>query len=218
MTLLIATLSNTHVVLTSDGLCIKGGGKTFIENYQKIFPIPELPIAIAHHGQNIINNRNVKEIVSDFIAKHIEFIKNESICAVAELLVKSLDADAKETLVHFPSLVIGFWIVGFGKGNAKPQLYEVCWPDDIEPIPHKRLTIGGSAQDFIKKYLSTPIGKYKPEKIKKCKVKYAYEYHNILYRIAKNEQAERGSQLFGGHKQRLLISKPKCLWIISPSD
>jgi len=219
MTLLIGTLSKNHVVLTSDGRCVKETStqdKTILDNYQKIFPFLNLPLAIAHHGQNIINGLDIKKIIYNFSNHNIDFSKS-SILEICNFFKDFLNEDAKMSLSSFANpTVIGFWITGFSPGADKPEFYEICWPDNIEPQSHKGLIIGGNGKKFINSYLFNAIGKYRPEKIKNCKVNYACIYQDKLYKIALEEQSKQGDQIIGGHKHRLVILKQNWRWEIEP--
>ena len=58
MTLLIGTISDKCAVVTADGLSRTNpttGQGLALNNFKKIFPVPALPIAFAHHGLNIID-------------------------------------------------------------------------------------------------------------------------------------------------------------------
>jgi hypothetical protein len=69
MTLLIETMSKDHAMLTADGLsrpnCSTGAGINR-DDLRKIFPLSNVPIAIAHHGINIIHGTEVGHLISEF--------------------------------------------------------------------------------------------------------------------------------------------------------
>jgi hypothetical protein len=62
MTLLIGTVSNTNIVITADGLSrthpLTGGGVQST-TFKKIFPLRRIPVAIAHHGYNILDSHPI---------------------------------------------------------------------------------------------------------------------------------------------------------------
>jgi hypothetical protein len=226
MTLILGTLLNSYVILTADGRCIKessSGDETIIDRYQKIFPIPNLPIAIVHHGQNVIKGRDVKEIVSDFINRHFDGIRKNSIYDITKLLIEFVDADAKTTLETLAKKsVIGFWVAGFGYLSSRPELYETVWPDTIEPQSRQGIIMGGNGQQFIHEYANQALGNFKPQGIEKRNIRYAYRYIDKLYKTAEDEQLRHSAHIFGGHRHQLVISKSKreakWEWTIPPLE
>lgn len=226
MTLILGAFSKNSVVLTADGKCIEkdNAGKTtkINDNYQKIFPIPDLPIAIVHHGQNVINKSGVREIINDFLSKHANFIKTSSLHGIANKLISFLDSDAKQTLKNISEkTVIGFWIAGFSYGKNVPEIQELWWEQNANVVFHSlgRLAGGGDGQEFIKAYTEkgTPIGKYNIDGIVKNDIDYLIGYHAELYKLAEIEQAKKGGEeIFGGHKHQLVIIKSPWNWIVSP--
>jgi hypothetical protein len=220
MTLLIGTVSKTNVVLTADGLStpnpITGQGISS-SSYQKIFPLPKVPVAIAHHGLNIINGREVAEVIDDFSAQNVELIGKTELINITNALIQFVDIDAKVTLEDPTNKgVIGFWVSGFCPGKSNPELFETCWPDDVTPQKHGNLVIGGGGQEFIKPFLNTPLGPFSPDKVYTFKSTYARQYHAILYKRAESRQAKQSQSIFGGQKQQLVISRKECVWTIGP--
>lgn len=168
MTLLIGTIarsdnpSKSHVVLTADGRCTGFDGRTRTiqsDTHQKLFAIPNTAIAIAHHGENIIGGRPVKEFLADFTLQH-PLICEASVDQIADLLKKYADEDARNTLWSIPaSKVIGFWIAGFSRKRSQPELVEICWTKNassgiitLEEKDDRNLVfiLGGDAHEFVR--------------------------------------------------------------------
>ena len=221
MTLLLGTVSKNNVVLTADGLSrpnpITGQGISS-SNYQKIFPLTNVPIAIVHHGFNILKNREVGEIIRDFDAHHMGLIAKSTLIETTDALIQFVDSDA-QLIFQNPANkgVIGFWIAGFSKGKNKPELFETCWPDDVKPQSHKNLVMGGDGKKFIRRFLDVALGPFHHEKVHNYNSRLARQYHATLYKRAEDKQAKEGENVFGGHKHQLVISKKECTWTIPPS-
>ncbi len=221
MTLLIGTYSDTHVVLTADGLCKDqdpGCTPKYKYNLQKIFPISNLPITILHHGQNIIGGKNIKEIISNFVAQHIDSLKDRSLDQISQLLSNFLDADAKQTLSEITHIDtgIGFWVAGFGFNQKLPRVHEIWWKgkNDASFMVHNRLILGGSAGKFI------PLSMIKKHNIdiEKRSVKQLVRCHNELYEFAEKVQKNQTEILLGRSKHQLVISTAGYEWIIPPLE
>lgn len=218
MTLLIGTYSDTHIVLTADGLCKVGCPPEYKYNLQKIFPLSNLPIAILHHGQNIIGGKDIKEIVGNFVVQYRDSINGSSLDRISQLLSDFLDADAKQQLSEISHIDtgIGFWVAGFGFNQKLPIVYEIWWKgqDNASLKEHDRLILGGSAKKFIppsmeKKY-NIDIEKKTVEQLVRC--------HNEFYGFAEKVQKKQTEIILGGYKHQLVISIAGCEWIIPPKQ
>ncbi len=220
MTLLIGTISKRHIVITADGLSRVNpttGAGISSDTFQKVFPIPGIPIAFAHHGLNIIMGKSIGEFIGDYIRQYGTRISTASIKEIAEDL-HSYTAEPAETILADPSNkgVIGFWIAGFSPGKGKSELYEVCWPDNSDPYKHEIIVLGGDAQQFIKSYLDQPLGRFHPNSIWKSSVDFVCRYHQALYKKAKDKQDETGQIIFGGHQHQLVLEKSGWSWTKPP--
>ena len=124
MTLLIGTVSKSNVVLTADGLSRLNpstGAGISTESFQKIFPAMDTPVAILHHGFNILDGRDVGLFVDDFMKEFKDFAL-ASIVEIAEGLRSFAEMPAQRTLAD-PSNegVVGFWVAGFGSRKGRPD-------------------------------------------------------------------------------------------------
>jgi hypothetical protein len=87
MTLLIGTISKRHIVITADGLSRVNpttGAGIGSDTFQKVFPIPGIPIAFAHHGLNILMGKSIGEFIGDYIRYYGTRISTASIKEIAE--------------------------------------------------------------------------------------------------------------------------------------
>lgn len=220
MTLLIGTISKGHIVITADGLSrvnpITGAG-IGSDTFQKVFPIPGIPIAFAHHGFNILMGKSIGEFIGDYIRQYGTRINTASIKEIAEDL-RSYTAEPAETILADPSNkgVVGFWITGFSPGKANSELYEVCWPDNSAPCKHEIIVLGGDAKQFIISYLDQPLGRFRPNSIWQSSVDFLCRYHQALYKKAKDKQDEAGQIIFGGHQHQLVLKKSGWNWTKPP--
>lgn len=235
MTLLIGTIarsdnpSKSHVVMTADGRCTGFDGRTRTiqsDTHQKLFAIPNTALAIAHHGENIIGGRPVKEFLAAFMLQN-PLICEASAVQISDSLKKYTDEVAQNTLRSIPaSKVIGFWIAGFGRNRSHPELVEICWTKDVssgtitlEEKGDRNLAfiLGGDAQEFVRQYHEKPIdGMYDWKQIPHESSNYAIKFHAKLYGLAESAQSQKREQLFGGKKHQLVITRGGSHWTMPP--
>jgi hypothetical protein len=220
MTLLIGTVSNTNLVLTADGLSRENpqtGAGIASDNFQKIFPVPGLPVVFVHHGFNILDGREVGLVLHDFMEARNNKIASASIAEIALELKTFANVTAQNTLTEPTNIgVIGFWIAGFGNPRARPELYEVCWPDAPDPTRHEGLVLGGDAKRFVERFLSEPLGPFRPEGIRNYTTSSARQYHQAIYSQAEAKQKKSGENIFGGKQHQIVIEKHGWSWTRPP--
>ena len=219
MTLLIGTVSRSHIVITADGLSRvnpTSGAGIASDAFQKVFPIPGIPVAFAHHGFNILMGRSIGEFLEDYIRSR-DTIFAASIKGIAEDL-RSYAAQPAESVLGDPTNkgVVGFWIAGFSPRKRKPELYEISWPDNPDPRRHETIVLGGDAKQFIEVYLDRPLGRFRPNSIWRSSVHLVRHYHQALYRKAKDKQDETGQHIFGGHQHQLVLKSSGWQWTRPP--
>lgn len=220
MTLLIGTISKKNIVITADGLSrpnpVTGAG-IVTDSFQKIFPFNDLPIAIVHHGFNLLAGQPVNQFVTSFQKNANNNLAALTIKEVAEYFLRYSQSAAVKTIADETNQgVIGFWVTGFERSNSTPKLFEICWPDKTEPFRHKGIVIGGDAQNFIKKFLNERLGQFRPSKLKNYSATKAQSYHGALYAQAKVEQDKVRKEIFGGKMHQLVVVKDGWNWIIEP--
>ena len=127
MMLLIGTVARSrkpHVVLTADGRSTGFDGvtrKILSNTQQKIFPVPGLPVVIAHHGENQIAGIPVEEFISGLL-KEYDGLRSSTIDGIADYLRGRANQPVEDTLRRIStSKQIGFWIAGFGYGRSEPS-------------------------------------------------------------------------------------------------
>lgn len=216
MTLLIASIRRAEVVLTADGRCThRANGKvTSIEdNYQKLHPIPEHPLAIAHHGENLLNGKPVKELLAGFF-KTLN-AGNHTVLEIGDLLQDYARPAIRTRLKSLGNgAASGFWVIGFGTQAREPFGMEAFWKWDdhlnSEEREWKPITIvaGGDGKKQI------PPVDYKA--IEKATVEKVREYHESLMDTA--IKTEMKDNPVGGHVHELVINREKWEWTIAPPD
>ena len=129
MTLLIASQSEKHVVLTADGMSkLTKDGKVRVSriDLQKIFPVPNSSVAIMHHGENLIDGKPVATILLKLFKNDPKFFGNSLPDVIADRIADELDSDVRATLSRIPDAEnCAFWICGFGKGRFKAFVIEI---------------------------------------------------------------------------------------------
>jgi len=225
MTLILGFYSNAAMVLTVDGRCTENwqtGEKQVSDNNQKIFPIPDLPIAIVHHGERRINNCDIKDIVGKFILNNLDYIRINLLQEIADKLKQYIDLDVKARLkeIEWLNTSVGLWVAGFSPNSNQPEIYEVFWkyPNDASISKFKGdLNRAGDAARFVDWYIDKHSkGEYGSSKIHRANIKYLAKCHNEIYVLAERIQKSKGENIFGGHKHQLAITKLGWEWIIPP--
>jgi hypothetical protein len=223
VTLLIGTISNTNIVITADGLSLANpttGDSIKSNTFQKIFPLPGIPVAIAHHGFNILDGHPVNEFLRQFMTNPKTDFTALSIHEIAIELFKFTDPAAQVIFTNpANSGGIGFWIAGFLTKNLKPLLYEIHWPNKPKPEQHELIVLGGEGRRFVKHHMKEfELIKAKAEKLRRYSVEDALRLHGVIYEDAEEKQKKERQNIFGGHQHQLVIEKDGWRWIKPPQD
>lgn len=219
MTLLIGTVSKSNIVLTADGLSRVNphtGAGVSTDSFQKIFPVADAPVAILHHGLNILDGRDVGLFIDDFM-KEFKGFASASIAEIAAELRSFAEMPAQKALaVPSNEGVVGFWVAGFGSRKARPELYEVCWPVSPDPTRHEGLVLGGDGKKFGEHFLSHPLGPFRLERIREYSTTFARQYHRAIYSQAEAKQEKAGESIFGGQLHQLVLERQGWHWTAGP--
>lgn len=222
MTLLIGTVSHSAVVLTSDVQSKRNpitGAGIDSDTFQKIFPLPSIPVAVVHHGLNILGGHEVQTAVNNFSNQADLDLSTSSVHEISAKLKIYFEFDA-QVAVNDPKneSIVGFWVAGFSPSKARPVLYEIVWPNHPNPKLHTPLIIGGNGRKFICEYLSKRLNQFEPGRKSKYNVSFCSAYHTALYSQAERRQKARGESIFGGAQYQLVIDKIGCRWLKKPSS
>jgi hypothetical protein len=226
MTLLIGTISNEHILLTSDRRCRveEHGIVSFSDDFQKIFPVPGRRLAIVHHGENVFVGEDgltvpLNSYLGTFIPENADIFDRPSIDLVTRLFRERLEPTMVRTLVRRGKHLIGFWIAGFAKGKTKPELDEICWHKDgqSEVKEHRKIVVGGDGKEHLPPKIRDRLdGSYNLDRIPKATVERVRRYHNKLFEIALQKEPE--PRCFSVERDQLSIDKDGCKWIIPPPN
>jgi hypothetical protein len=221
LTLLIATISSSNIVITADGLSRAHpdtGGGVQSTSFQKIFPLPRTPVAIAHCGYNILDSHPVSKFLELFIAHGKLDRTTLGVYEIALELQKFTDAAARAILDSPRNTdVIGFWVAGLLSESQAPLLYEICWPNHPDPKQHKTIVLGGDGQEFIGHHIAElERAPSKCHEIEGYAVENALDLHRELYVEAERKQNEKHKNIFGGHQHQLIIETSGWRWTKAP--
>jgi hypothetical protein len=220
MTLLIGTVSKDNIVLTADGLSRPNpqtGAGISSQDFQKIYPLPNLTVAIVHHGFNILNGLPVKKFIQGFIESNEDKLFIHSIREIACCL-REFSEPATNSILSHPTNkgVVGFWIAGFGYREENPEIYEICWPYAPTPKKHYPTVLGGDGKQYVECFLRQPLASFTPDKVFEYSVTLACEYHQAIYSQAEEKQNKSEAIVFGGKQHQLIILKDAWKWTIEP--
>jgi hypothetical protein len=219
MTLLISAKFSDGILVTADGrsnLTTSAGHSVKTETLQKIFPHRTLPVALAHHGENVLDGQSVEKHITSFLTSL--GATDSDVDTIAIKLLTSLDSLVSKNLLgsHLRKYC-GFWLLGKA-ATAGFVVYEVDWCKtrnglERKAIPHGALLLGGDCAQPIKQFLSAPInGKLSHNKLLSSDRDYAKALSDELY----NRVLSTGPKTCGGHKHQLLISAASCTWVEPP--
>ena len=224
MTLLIGTASDKHVLLTSDRRCtVEEHGKVSqVDTFQKIYPIPNRPLALVHHGENVFlddtgNQISLSAVVAVLIRDNADVFEQLSIEAIIKSLADRLEPTARRTLANRGKKLIGFWVAGFARAKRNPEIWEACWYKDgrKEMKAGNNLFVGGDAQEHLPPSVRDRLDDmYHLDNIPKASVEYTRRYHNKLFDIALNQEPE--PRCFSADRDQLVIEMDGCRWVTPP--
>ena len=214
MTLLIASIRRAEVVLTADGRCTHraNGVVTSIEDdYQKLHPVPEHPLVVAHHGENLLDGKPVKEFLAGFF-KTLN-AGNHTLLEIGDLLQDYARPAVRTRLRALgKGAASGFWVIGFGTQAREPRGMEAFWKWDDHLNSEERewkpiaLVAGGDGKKQLPALSVKSIENVAVEKVR--------EFHRSLMEIA--IKTEMKDNPVGGHVHELVITREKWEWTIGP--
>lgn len=229
MTLLLGALNPNHLVLAADGLCRKTDpkkGRWFVADVQKVYPFAGLPLAIAHHGQNVICGRSVGEIARDFQAdagKRLRFMQVKDIAAALKSYLHQAAAQEVTSQRNTdPACVIGFWIARCTPGVGA-SMCELIW----DPQPRivvfycgcSRWVWAGYGMGIAEKIWQTSEGKYslRPSTSLREARRLIRQFYDQAEQDAVTQAGRADCEpLFGGHYHQLTITSDGCTWDVPP--
>ncbi len=232
MTLLLGARGRSHILITADGQRSLGTGATATvadANLQKVFPADYRPLAVAHHGENIINGQPVHELIPMFLHENRAGLEECSVRHICVQLISHFDNAVTETLLRIPdSEQFAVWIAAIEPAFSRPSIYEICWRKEkfvdngmdisMQMTRLGDIVFGGDGKKYILEYLERPIsGELSHQHVYFRPLQYSKAVQDGLYSLALQRQTEQHEQLFGGHKHQLSITGDGCDWQIAPS-
>jgi hypothetical protein len=215
MTLLIASIRPADVLLTADGRCQKSaaGKVTAVEDdYQKLHPLADHPLAVAHHGENWIGGGPVKAFIGRFYRglNAGNFTVLEIADQLREYAHGPVRARLKEVGKGFAS---GFWVVGFAYPFAAPVGVELFWKWHGDHLSYEErvwrpvtIVTGGSGQFQIPRTNVNEVDGTSADRVR--------AYHKSLMDAA--IAADVKDNPVGGHVHELRLTREGCEWTLPP--
>lgn len=130
MTLILTSVRPADVVITADGRSIlwrNGQPDQINDRLQKIFPVPDHPLAIVHHGENLLEDKPVGEWITAAIRRLNA--GNLTIEEVADELRGLFHPHVRRRLRATVKSGFGFGLIvaGFGVRAHEPMGMELWW-------------------------------------------------------------------------------------------
>ena len=227
MTLLLAARARNHILLTADGRCFvtnRGMRESTSDTLQKVFPVGSRPVALAHHGENVLGGQPVAQVVEAWFCRYENVIRTANMRELSLLLASSLDNVVSATLNRIrDSKTCGFWVCGVENTSLRPQIYEVIWQKEspreiiVRINPHGDLLMGGDGSQFIKTFLQERVTEHLSwHGVFSGDLQFSVDLHKELFRQADDAQKHLEQDVFGGHMHQLVVTATGCQWIIPP--
>jgi hypothetical protein len=217
MTFIVTSLCPHDIVITADSRAVLEKGGNFqgvIDNFQKIFPIPDHPVVIAHHGENELDRKPLDKFVGNFIARINT--GNMTILDIADEFRSyahpAVRACLKE-LGDFENHGCGFLIAGFGADDRGPSVVELFWKFREQAL------VTDEKQWFPPSIISSGSGAGQAErldvgKIIDCPVEKVREYNDRLLDEAINAAVKQNT--VGGSIHEVVVTREKWEWARPP--
>lgn len=194
MTLLLASVSNEAVLITSDGVSIveslNAPGRTTL---QKIFPIPSRPMAIAQCGGNFLNVEARGQVsIAKAIGEWYDSELPQTVHSIAECLNKWIRAADKD---YFTRCQPKLWVAGYSEESCRPD-FCILTNQGVEQRKQFHHTAGAGG-DFLRHK--------------------SWCTHAEAWDIAMAGQKRQKQSVFGGRRQQLRITPAGCTWLEKPT-
>ena len=218
MTLIIGSVREHDMVLTSDGRSttrVNGKVTAVHDTLQKLFPVPDHPVVIAHHGENILHDKPVADFIDGFI-RHSN-VGDMTIPELTDSLREKAYPLVREQLRATPKNPngCGFWVGGFATGAESPEMSEIFWrmEEDALVLEERHwypvtIVLAGDGKLLIPHYSYTEI-QDKP-------LAQVLAYHKWLMDRALHAKVENNS--VGGHVHELAVTRAQWHWTQPPAE
>jgi hypothetical protein len=215
MTLILTTIRSSEVLMTADGRSVtsQAGNVTGVkDDMQKIFPVPDHPVAIAHHGENMLDGKPVGEFLARFIAQ--QNTGNMSVVGLADELRHAAHPAVRRRLLELRGETgCGFLVVGFSAHQKGPAAVEVFWKLERDVLRTDEHTWGAGSM-IASGSGQKQIPRMDADRGVKGSVEEAQAYHAKLMKAACDANVKNNT--VGGHVHELVITPAKWEWTQPP--
>jgi hypothetical protein len=218
MTLMLGSVRPNDVVLTADGRSTtrtKGVVTKIDDCFQKLFPVPDHPVAIGNLGENHLDGKPIGEFLAGFMRQlnagnlSLEQISDELRCYAHPAVRRRLKS------LNIQDLRCGRWVAGFGGRDEHPRLVENFWHwkgdtlscDERQFLPTSIVAGGDGQKETHPVDLKAELGKSLEE---------VRAYHQSLMDEALNAKVDFNS--VGGHVHELVITRSEWKWTQPPPE
>lgn len=212
MTLIVASIRPHDVILTADGrsTTMKDGVVTGVnDHFQKLFPIPEHPIVIAHMGENQFAGMSIGAFLHRFIT-HLN-AGDLTILRIADQLRAYAHPAVRARLQSLRHSANGcnLWVAGFGYREESPSMIEVFWKLDGDVLKteerHFRPTCVAPGGDGARQIRQVDWHNVDGKSLESVEL-----YHQSLLDEAINADVKPNT--VGGHIHELVITPEQWQW------
>ena len=216
MTLIITTIRPHDIIVTSDSRATleKGDAVTgVIDTYQKIFPSPDHPVVISHHGENELGGKPLGQFIAGF-ASHLN-AGDLTILDIADQFRAYAHAAVRACLRDVPPEKhgCGFLIAGFGADDHGPSVVELFWKRHGESLATDEQRWVPTAIIFSGSG-STQAGRTDWHDVAGKPLEKVCAYNERLLDGAIHANVPRNS--VGGPMQEIVIQREKWEWLKEP--
>ena len=216
MTLMLSSIRPRDILLTADGRSttrVNGVVTGVDDRSQKLFPVPDHPLVIAHMGENRLGELSLGEFLGRFMRQ-----LNAGDLTVLQVADRLRDyahpaIRTRLTSLGLPANGCNLWVAGFGFEEKEPSAVELFWQlkdgaltiveQQFRPIS---ITSGGDGKSQIRPADLREVADRPIEQVR--------TYHRSLMNEALNAKVEHNS--VGGHVHEVHITREHWRWMIPP--
>jgi len=218
MTFIVTSLRPQDIVITADSratIITDGKFTGVIDTFQKIFPVPDHPVVISHHGENDLGHKPLGEFVEGFITRLNT--GNMTILEIADEFRHFAHPAVRaclQGLKNEDKPACAFLIAGFGADDRGPSVVELFWiirdgslvTEEKQWFPLSIITSGSGARQADSADL---------KRISDCSVKEVREYNDHLLDEAIAAPLEHNP--VGGSKHEVVVTRERWEWALPPA-
>jgi len=217
MTFIVTSLRPDCVVITADSRAtLENGGKFagVLDTCQKIFPVPDHPVVVAHHGENDLGGKNLGGFLDGFFARLNA--GNLTILQMADELRHYAHPAVRACLKGLSpdKHGCGFLVAGFGADDRGPSVVELFWK------MHDSAVVTEERQWFPITVIPSGSGASQADpadwhKIADCPVEKVRAYNGQLLNEAVKAAVKENT--VGGSIQEAVVTREKWEWTKPPA-